>query len=141
MAASFAELEIKGGVRALKCPITGIDTIAPDEGFDPEAEHSPHLRFFVDWIGEVWLANPEDLPDEQARYQEEIRSIFTNASESDNQNSLIAKCVKVLPKSALVLEILNPPAGGGFDGEVCYACFDLGAAASKPRIRLQQSSQ
>lgn len=138
MAASLAEIEISGGVFALKCLVTGIDVIDPEKGFDPEFEHSPHLRFFVDWIGEVWVANPGDLPDEQARYQEKIISIFENSSEDDDQNSLIDKCVEVLPRSALVLEILNPPAPA-FQGEICYACFDLGAAASKPRIRLREA--
>jgi hypothetical protein len=138
MAASIAEIEIEGGIVALKCPITGIEVITPEEGFNPEAEHSPHLRFFVDWIGGVWVANPDDLPDEQAQYQEKIISIFANQSEADNQNALIAKCVEVLPNSAFVLEILDPPVGS-FDGEICYACFDLGAAASKPHIRMQEA--
>ena len=138
MVASLAEIEIEGGIAGLRCPITGINVITPEEGFDGEAEHSPHLRFFVDWVGGIWVADPADLPADQTQYQRQLITIFASASDADNQNSLIAKCLQVLPKSALVLEILDPPAPS-FDGAICYACFDLGGAASKPRIRMQEA--
>src|SRR5262249_2640123 len=120
MAASLAEIEIAGGISRLKCPITGIDVISEEEGFNDQAEHSPHLRFFVDWTAQVWVADPADLPADQAGYQRKIIEIL---SQHEDQNALIAKCLAVLPKSAVVLEILNPPAPS-FDGEICYVCFD-----------------
>lgn len=135
MPASLAEIEIHHGISELRCPITGIHVIAPETGFEPKGSHSPHLRFFVDWIGEVWAADPEDLPDHQAQYQREIIRIFTNPPEEDNQNALIAKCIEVLPKSALILEILDPPRAS-FDGDICYACFELGEGADAEKISL-----
>ena len=137
MAASLAELEIEGGITGLKCPLTGIDVILHEEGFDSGAGHSPHLRFFVDWIGQVWAADPTDLPSDQAEYQRRIVGIFKDISENKNQKSVIAECLEVLPKSALILEILDPPAGS-FDGSVCYAGFDFGAPAAMPRVRLRE---
>ncbi len=135
MSASLAEIVIKSGIKALRCPITGKSVIVEGEGFDPEARHTPHLRFFVDWIGEVWFADPADLPEEQAAYQEKVIRIWTNQKDSDNQNKLIARCLKVLPASCVVLEILNPPTGS-FDGEICYAAFELGEPAKKKSLQL-----
>ena len=108
MAASLAEIEIEGGIDELKCPITGVNVIVREEGFDSEADHSPHLRFFVDWADVVWVADPADLPADQARYQKRMIEIFEDASAEGGQDAMIAKCLEVLPKSALVYEILNP---------------------------------
>lgn len=135
MSASLAEIVIKGGIKALRCPITGKPVIVEEEGFDAEARHTPHLRFFVDWVGEVWVVDPADLPADQAAYQEKVIRIWTNPKDSDNQNKLIARCLKVLPASCVVFEILNPPTGG-FDGEICYAAFELGEPAKKRALRL-----
>ncbi len=134
MTASVAKIVIEGGISALYCPVTGRRVFK--EGFDSESNHSPHLRFFVNWIGEVWVAKPEDLPTEQADYQRKIIGIWEEPDEDDSQNSLIAKCADVLPSSAFILEILDPPQGS-FDGEICYACFDcaqLGEGASELRL-------
>jgi len=138
MTASLTEITIRDGITNLKCPITGIDVVVVEKGFDSDAEHSPHLRFFIDWIGEIYFADPADLPPDQALYQHKLVAIFTNESEEIDQNTLVDKCLEVLPKSALVLEILNPP-GGSYDGDIFYACFDLGSPALSPRIRLRSS--
>ena len=60
-----------------------------------------------------------------------VTQIFEDPDEEDNQNSLIAKCVAALPKSALVLEILDPPRGS-YDGVICYACFDFDRTSDDP---------
>lgn len=137
MPASLAELVFPGGITNLKCPRTGMDVIREDTGFDGEAPHSPHLRFFVDWLGSVWVADPADLPAEQAACQRELLAVFEQADECESQNELIQRCMEVLPPSALVLEILNPPAPS-FDGNVCYACFDLGQPAKTPTLSLRE---
>jgi len=56
MAGAFVPIEIDGGISSLKCPITGMTVIDEENGFDGEAEHSPHLRFFADWIGNIYVA-------------------------------------------------------------------------------------
>lgn len=138
MAAALTEIAIRGGIKSLKCPITGIDVVVEEEGFDSDAEHSPHLRFFIDLIGEIYFADPADLPPDQALYQHQLVAIFANESEEIDQNTLVDKCLEVLPKSALVLEILNPP-GGSYDGDIFYACFDLSSPALISRIKMRSS--
>lgn len=137
MTASLAELKIEGGIAAFKCPITGMDITTQDEGFDSSAHHSPHLRFFVDWIGGIWAANPQDLPVEQEKYQKELISIFKNEGLYESQNDMIARCAIALPESVLILEILNPPIGS-FDGDICYTCIEFGKPALAPKIQLQE---
>lgn len=137
MAASLAEIVIKGGIRGLCCPMTGKAVIDQEDGFDPEARHTPHLRFFVDWAGEIWAVDPADLPDDQADYMKKVVRIWANPKDDDNQNKLVARCLKALPESCVVFEILNPPAGS-FDGEICYACFELDAPAKKKTVRVHE---
>lgn len=135
MSGSLAELVIDGGISELKCPITGIPLIVRNEGFDSDAHHSPHLRFFVDWNDQAWFVDPDDLPDEQARDQRRLVEILTNDEAFDSQQAMIDACLDVLPGSALVFEILDPPSGA-YEGETCYACYDLGARAPKDAVRV-----
>ena len=135
MSGSLAELVIDGGISELKCPITGIPLIVQDDGFDSDAHHSPHLRFFVDWNDQAWFVDPDDLPHEQAGDQRRLVEILTNDEAFDSQHAMIDACLDLLPGSALVLEILDPPAGA-YEGETCYACYDLGARAPKDAVRL-----
>lgn len=135
MSGSLAELVIDGGIAELKCPITGIPLIVQDEGFDSDAHHSPHLRFFVDWIDQAWIVDPDDLPEEQASGQRRLVEILTNDEAFDSRHAMIDACLEALPGSALVLEIQDPPEGA-FEGDICYACFDLGARASADAVRL-----
>lgn len=140
MAASLAKIEIDGGISGLRCPITGIPVITEGEGFNPDAAQSPHLRFFVDWVANVWVADPSDLTAEHANYQSKVVEILANNSDEDDQNTLVSRCIKVLPSSVVVFEIRNPPSGS-FDGEICYACFDLDEPASDQRIQLKECGQ
>jgi len=135
MSGSLAELIIDGGITQLKCPITGIPLIVEDEGFDSDAHHSPYLRFFLDWNDRAWAVDPDDLPDEQAADQRKLLEILENEDDFESQHAMIDECVKILPESALVLEILDPPVGS-YQGEICYACYDLGARASADALRL-----
>lgn len=135
MSGSLAELVIDGGLAELKCPVTGIPLIVQNEGFDSDAHHSPHLRFFVDWSDQAWFVDPDDLPDAQARDQRKLVDILSDDETFESQQAMIDACVEVLPESALVLEILDPPTGG-YPGEICYACYDLGARAAADAVRL-----
>lgn len=135
MSGSLAELVIDGGIADLKCPVTGIPLIVENEGFDSDAHHSPHLRFFLDWSDQAWVVDPDDLPDDQAPGQRALLEILTNEDGYESQHAMIDACVEALPGSALVLEILDPPEGA-FAGEVCYACYDLGARAAADAVRL-----
>ena len=136
MPVSITELVISGGIAALFCPVTGVPIIKKEVGFDEKDEQSPHLRFFVDWIGQVWAVDPDELHPENQDYQNEVIKIWTKHDEKSNQNDLIAECLPHLPGSALVLEILDPPRGP-YGGEICYVCFDLGTGAKSSRVHLQ----
>ena len=137
MSCSLVELVITGGIRGLRCPITGRIVIDEEHGFDEKAEHSPYLRFFVDWVGGIWSTSPDDLPEEQKDYQKKIIDIWEHPGDNDNQNALVDKCVSVLPKSTMVLEILDPPYAMN-PGAICYMCFDLSEPAEKELIRLHE---
>lgn len=135
MSGSLAELIIDGGISQLKCPVTGIPLIVEDEGFDSDAHHSPHLRFFLDWSDQAWVVDPDDLPDAQADRQRRLLGILANEGQFDSTHAMIDACVEVLPESALVLEILDPPTGS-YSGDICYACYDLGTRAPTDAVRL-----
>jgi hypothetical protein len=131
MAASFAEIVARGGVPALHCPMTGRVVFDSEEGFEPTEQHSPFLRFFIDWIGQSYAASPRALPKKQREYQQRVIEILQADNEDETQNDMVAKCVAALPESCIVMEILDPPAGGGFNGSICYACFDFSIESSE----------
>jgi hypothetical protein len=125
MPAAFAELVFRDCDVALHCPATGRVVHARVEGFDPASEQSPHLRFVVDWIGDIWAVAPEHLPADQAAYQQRLVEVLaSDEDEFADQNEMVAACVAVLPESAIVFEILNPPQGS-YEGEIAYFGFDL----------------
>ena len=135
MAAAFAELIVAGGLQSLHCPATGREVFGED-GFDPDRLHTPHLRFFIDWAGETWVADTDQFDSETAEYQKAVIWLLSDPDSEDDQNTIVAKCVGALPASAIVFEILDPPMGS-YDGSICYACFDLAASASdQDAIRL-----
>ncbi len=136
MAASLAELVIRGGIRELHCPVTGRPVFTEEDGFDPALADTPYLRFFVDWAAEIFVARPDDLPPDEADYQKAVIGLMKSPGELTTQLALMHKCRDLLPASAIILEILNPPEGS-FDGDICYACFDLSQAETLPEaIRL-----
>lgn len=135
MAGSLAQIVIDGGISQLRCPITGIPLLVENEGFDADAHHSPHLRFFVDWAADTWFVDPGDLPEDQADYQSSLIGLLTSDDAFDSRDEMIDACVAALPESALILEILDPPTGS-YAGEVCYVCYDLGAPASREAVQL-----
>jgi hypothetical protein len=127
MAASLAELVFPNGIPSLHCPTTGRLVLSDEEGFDPDTEHTPHLRFVIDWMGNAYAVDPETLPAEQAAYQRRIVALLgEEADQFENQNALVAACVAAMPASGLVFELLDPPVGS-FDGSIAYFGFDLAA--------------
>lgn len=129
MPAAFAPLVLIGGCPALFCPATGRPVFHPEAGFETSVTQSPYLRFVVDWIGGIWAVDPSHLPEEQAVYQRQLVAVLRADPDAfENQNAMIAACVELLPESALVLELLDPPQGS-YDGEIAYVGFDLAPSA------------
>lgn len=125
MPASFVALKFSEGVPSLHCPATGRLVHSSEWGTDTEAEHSPHLRFVIDWVGNAYAVNPESLPPDQATYQRELlRVLGAGADVYESDEARAAACCAVMPSSAVVFELLDAPQGS-FDGEIAWYGFDL----------------
>jgi hypothetical protein len=125
MPASFAPLVFPGGIPSLHCPSTGRLVLSVEEGIDFDAPHTPHLRFVIDWLGEAFVVDPASLPHDQAAYQRRLVELLSGDIDTFNsENELVAACVAAMPASAIVFEVLDPPAGSS-DGEIAYFGFDL----------------
>ena len=140
--ASLAEIVVEGGPPAVHCPVTGIPVMTKTEGFDPEAEHSPFVRFVIDWSGEVYVVSTDRLAGRGRALQERLNEILAS-EESENQNAMVQACCEALPASSVVLEYLDPPQGS-YGGSICYVCFDhsrdlMGVGEGElPRRRLER---
>ena len=133
MSASFVELSLEGGLPEFRCPVTGVPVFDTEEGFVPQREQSPYLRFFIDWVAETWVAPSAALPQEARPAHEKVLELL----ESDIEGSLtmidlIRQCADAMPSSAVIFELLDPPRGGGHDGSVCYVAFDFAAVHEDP---------
>ena len=112
------------------------------EGFDPAAEHSPYVRFVIDWIGEIYALSPDRLSDHGRELQARLVGILSN-EEFESQNAMVDACCKALPASSVVMEYLDPPQGS-YMGSICYVCFDhsrdlMGVGEGElPRRRLEE---
>ena len=134
MPAALAEIEVEEDLFGLKCPITGVVVLPAMAPFDPTTDQSPHLRLF-EFEGDIWVADPEDLPGKHADIQREVIQILSGGSFDDTDEALL-ECIKVMPPSALFLHVYvkqkGPRPGWGYN-----ACFDLGNPANMPWIRLK----
>lgn len=134
MPAALAEIEVGEDIFGLKCPITGVTVLPEMASFNMGADHSPHLRLF-ECEGEVWVADPDDLPAEHAAIQRQVIQILSDGSFADADEAFLA-CIEVMPASALFLHVFvkqnGPRPGWGYN-----ACFDLGSPANMPWIRLK----
>jgi hypothetical protein len=131
MPASLVELEVAQGLPVFRCPVTGIP-VWTDEGFDESADHSPYIRFFIDWADEIWVVSPSNLEGDDATKQRELVAslrLSYQADEEVSQDDLMKQLAASLPSSAAIFEILNPmnPDGCG-GGDICYIGFDFGSA-------------
>ena len=132
MPASLVEIEVARGLPVFRCPVTGIP-VWTDKGFDENADQSPYIRFFIDWIGEVWVVPASRLAGDEVIKQEElIASLRLSLDEDEeiSQDVLMKQLAGCLPGSAVIFEIfdpINPDGCGG--GEICYVGFDFGGAS------------
>lgn len=121
--ASLVELVVEGGVQEFCCPITGRPVVERDMGFVLDKPVSSYVRFIVDSTGEFFAVSPDRLPPDQAKYHEKVIRTFEEPGDAD-QNTLIEKCRKLMPASAVIVEVLDPPVGS-YDGTIYYVAFDL----------------
>ena len=123
MPATLAELSFSNGVPSLHCPATGRLVHDAEVGIELASPQTPHLRFVIDWIGDSYVAPLESVPEDQKAYHLQVIRLL-QSDKFENQNALVAACVKVMPSSAIVFELLDAPRGSS-DGEIAYFGFDL----------------
>jgi hypothetical protein len=115
MPASRVQVEVENGFANLHCPVCGAAVYTEAEG---TADHTcEHVRFFIDWTGELSLAEPDSFAGEdQARQQQIIELVESTESWDD----FLDKVTAALPESVLILELSDPEregAGGEDDDE------------------------
>lgn len=123
MPATLVELSFSNGVPSLHCPATGRLVHDAEEGMELASPQTPHLRFVIDWIGDSYVAPLESVPDDQKAYHLQVIRLL-QSDRFKSQNALVDACIKVMPSSALVFELLDAPQGSS-DGEIAYFGFDL----------------
>ena len=134
---TVSKIEVHNGLSTLKCPVTGIDVFDSEESYSEDRQHSPYLRFFIDWIGGMSVAKAIDLPADQIQYLGKIHSLFEyNQDDEMSFDEKLEQILEILPKSALVLEIVEPPRGGGHDGDTCFVCFDFSPLPSNTVVSM-----
>jgi hypothetical protein len=128
MPGAFAQLTFLNGRTSLCCPATGRPVHTLDAEFDPDRPQTPHLRFVVDWAGDVHAVNPATLPAHQGKYQRRLVGLPQEDQKDperfEDLNALMAACVDVLPDSAIVFELSNPFTGS-YAGEFAHFGFDM----------------
>jgi hypothetical protein len=127
MPATLVELSFTNGVPSLHCPATGRLVHDAEEGMASASPQTPHLRFVIDWMGNSYVAPLEAVPDDQKAYHLRVIRIL-QSDRFKSENALVDACVKVMPASALVFELLDAPQGSS-DGEIAYFGFDLARTA------------
>lgn len=123
MPATLAELSFPNGIPSLYCPATGRLVLDTEAGIDMDSPQTPHLRFVIDWMGDSYVAPLESVPDDQKAYHLQVIRLL-QSDKFKSQNALVNACIKVMPSSAIVFELLDPPQGS-YDGEIAYFGFDL----------------
>ena len=123
MPAAHIRIEVAGGLDAFHCPACGTGVFSPDQGFVEGC--CPHFRLFVDWVGEVWLAEPEDLPEAARASQEAVWRVWLETG-GDVQAAL-PRWAEALPASAVLLSLVEPWRGGGHEESRVVVGLDLAA--------------
>ncbi len=114
MPASRVQIEVEDGVPDLYCPACAAPVYTQEDG---TAEQTcEHVRFFIDWEGELSLAEPDSFGGEDAERQQRIIDLV---EQTDSWDEFLDKVVNVLPASAMVLELSQPDreSGEGSDDE------------------------
>jgi hypothetical protein len=123
MPASHVRVEVPNGLRNLFCPACAAPVFTDAEGAAEEL--CDHVCFFIDWAGEITLASPENYTGDEERRQQELVDLV---EETEDWDAFIARAVKTLPASALVLDVEDPGAGDD-DGSRAVIAFDLATGA------------
>ena len=108
MPASRVQIEVEEGVPDLYCPACAAPVYTDQDG--PAEQTCEHVRFFIDWEGELALAEPEAYAGDDAARQQRIIDLV---EQTDSWDEFLTKVVALLPASAMILELSQPARGEG----------------------------
>lgn len=124
--AGVVVVEAENGFSSLHCPRCG-DVVFDEE---PREAFCSHLIFFIDWIAELYLSETP-TPTIDASLLERLRTAWEE-DEDASIESAVSRMAELLPASAFVLQMVEPARGGGHDGSVVFAAFDLAPEVDEP---------
>ena len=127
MPASRVQIEVEEGVPDLYCPACAAAVYTAEDG--PAEQTCEHVRFFIDWEGELALAEPEAYAGDDAARQQRIIDLV---EQTDSWDEFLTKVVALMPASAMILELSQPARGEGGDddedeGATAVVAFDFAA--------------
>lgn len=112
MPASRVQVEVENGFPNLHCPVCGAAVYTEAEGTVEQT--CEHVRFFIDWTGELSLAEPDSFAGEDQARQQQIIDLVESTESWDD---FLDKVTQALPESVLILELSDPEHAGGDDEE------------------------
>jgi hypothetical protein len=120
MPASRAKVEVENGLKNLFCMACGAPVYTEAEG---HAEHTcEHVRFFIDWDGELSLSDPEGSTGADQAHQQAIVDVVESTNSWDE---FLTKVAEVLPASVLILEVIDAARGARKDDARAVIGFDI----------------
>lgn len=103
MPASRARVEVEHGLDDLHCPVCATPVYTAADG--PAEQTCEHVRFYIDWEGELALAEPESFLGADRDVQQALLDLVEG---TDSWDEFLERVPAVLPSSALVLEFVRP---------------------------------
>ena len=108
MPAQIARLSLNSGINNFHCSVCGERLIDEENGLTDEL--CGHVVAVVDWIGEL-IVGPAATP---------------KLAEAMNETEHTAEALaKILPDTVVVFDFIEPPRGGGHDGEDLAIALDF----------------
>lgn len=119
------ELIVENGLDRFHCPACGTGLLIPEEGFVEST--CPHLRFFLDWVDEMYLAEAKSVAPAARANQEKLLKLWQDYQDDESayQEEALAKLIEALPGSAVVFRVEEPARGGGHDVSITYWGIDF----------------
>lgn len=124
MPATRAHVQLDAGIADLYCPACAAPVFTTDGG--PAEELCEHVRFFIDPSGEMSIAEPDGVAEAERRRQEQIIELVES---TDSWEDFLTQAAKLLPASAVILELEEPGEEDGEEGSQAVVAFDLAAEA------------
>lgn len=125
MPATRVSLSLPDGLPDLFCPACGEPVFDAEEG--PAGETCEHVRFIIDAEGELSIAEPDGMDEEEETRQEQILALV---EKTESWDEFLGGVTRLLPSSVMILELADAGEGGDDEpaGQVIVA-LDLATPA------------